>query len=99
APERRVRRPLRPRPGQSRRVRPGGLSGRFRPLRPLYCGVPELAFSHQSVLLDETAALLAGCRRVLDGTAGAGGHSLRLAEAGADVLAIDRDPQAVAAAE
>jgi len=42
--------------------------------------------------------LLAGCRRVLDGTAGAGGHSLRLAEAGAEVLALDRDPQAVAAA-
>jgi 16S rRNA (cytosine1402-N4)-methyltransferase len=55
-------------------------------------------FTHQSVLLDETAGLLAGCRRVLDGTAGAGGHSLRLAEDGAEVLALDRDPQAVAAA-
>jgi 16S rRNA (cytosine1402-N4)-methyltransferase len=35
---------------------------------------------------------------VLDGTAGAGGHSLRLTEAGSEVLALDRDPQAVAAA-
>jgi len=60
--------------------------------------VAELAFAHQSVLLEETAGLLAGCRRILDGTAGAGGHSLRLAEAGAELLALDRDPQAVAAA-
>ena len=56
------------------------------------------SFTHQSVLLDETAGLLAGCRRVLDGTAGAGGHSLRLTEAGSEVLALDRDPLAVAAA-
>jgi 16S rRNA (cytosine1402-N4)-methyltransferase len=56
------------------------------------------SFTHQSVLLDETARLLARCRRVLDGTAGAGGHSLRLTEAGSEVLALDRDPLAVAAA-
>ena len=58
----------------------------------------ELPFIHQSVLLDETARLLAGCRRVLDGTAGAGGHSLRLSEAGSAVLALDRDAKAVGAA-
>ena len=55
-------------------------------------------FIHRSVLLEETATLLAGCRRVLDGTAGGGGHARRLAEAGARVVAIDRDPEAVAAA-
>ena len=56
------------------------------------------AFVHESVLLEEVARLLAGCRRVLDGTAGAGGHALRLAEGGAAVVAIDRDPHAVRAA-
>ena len=55
-------------------------------------------FAHDSVLLGEVAAVLAGCRRILDGTAGAGGHSARLARAGARVVAIDRDPEAVAAA-
>ena len=55
-------------------------------------------FSHESVLLDEVTRLLAGCRRVLDGTAGGGGHARALAEAGAEVLATDRDPVAVGAA-
>ncbi len=55
-------------------------------------------FQHASVLLEETVHLLAGCRRVLDGTAGAGGHARALAESGARVLAIDRDPRAVEAA-
>jgi 16S rRNA (cytosine1402-N4)-methyltransferase len=55
-------------------------------------------FRHQSVLLEECRRLLSGCARVLDGTAGAGGHALALAEAGCGVLAIDRDPSAVRAA-
>jgi 16S rRNA (cytosine1402-N4)-methyltransferase len=55
-------------------------------------------FQHSSVLLEESVRLLSGCRRVLDGTAGAGGHARALAEAGAEVLAVDRDPRAVAAA-
>jgi len=42
--------------------------------------------------------LLAGCRRVLDGTAGAGGHARALADAGAMVLALDKDPHAALAA-
>ena len=49
------------------------------------------------MLLDESLRLLAGCKRVLDGTAGGGGHAARLAEQGADVLALDKDPDAVAA--
>jgi 16S rRNA (cytosine1402-N4)-methyltransferase len=55
-------------------------------------------FVHIPVLLDEVLRLLAGCRRVLDGTAGGGGHARALADAGAEVLALDRDPAAVRAA-
>lgn len=55
-------------------------------------------FAHESVLLDEVAGALAGCRRVLDGTVGGGGHARRLAAAGASIYGIDRDPFAVAAA-
>lgn len=55
-------------------------------------------YAHQPVLLEEVLRLLSGCRRVLDGTAGGGGHAGRLAEAGIEVLAVDRDPVAVAAA-
>lgn len=49
---------------------------------------------HTPVLLDEVVAAfapLAG-RRVVDGTFGAGGYSRALLEAGAEVVAIDRDP-------
>lgn len=66
--------------------------------RACYIGSLNQTFQHQSVLLEETATLLNGCRRILDGTAGAGGHALRLVEAGAEVLALDRDAAAVAAA-
>ncbi|MBI1723392.1 MAG: 16S rRNA (cytosine(1402)-N(4))-methyltransferase RsmH [Gemmatimonadetes bacterium] len=65
--------------------------------QPQPAGAPA-GFQHMSVLLDEVAALLVGCRRVLDGTAGAGGHASRLAQGGARVIAIDRDPEAVRAA-
>ena len=37
-------------------------------------------------------------RVVLDGTLGGGGHSLALLEAGFDVVGVDRDPVAIAAA-
>jgi 16S rRNA (cytosine1402-N4)-methyltransferase len=56
------------------------------------------AFVHASVLADEVGRLLKDCRRVVDGTAGAGGHARMLQEGGAAVLAFDRDPTAVAAA-
>lgn len=54
-------------------------------------------FAHQSVLVEEVAALLAGCRRVLDGTIGAGGHARRLLGDGARLVGLDRDPVAVEA--
>ena len=59
---------------------------------------PSLPFVHQPVLLEEVAALLAGCARILDATLGAGGHAARLAAGGARVLGLDRDPAAVRAA-
>jgi 16S rRNA (cytosine1402-N4)-methyltransferase len=55
-------------------------------------------FEHQPVLLEETAAMLAGCRRILDGTVGGAGHARRLARDGAVIMGLDQDPAAVAAA-
>lgn len=52
--------------------------------------------AHRSVLLDEVAQCLnlrSGIR-IVDATFGAGGYSRAFLEAGADVLAIDRDPSA-----
>ena len=53
---------------------------------------------HAPVLATEVAGLLRGCAHVLDGTLGGGGHALVLLEQGARVTALDRDPDAIAAA-
>lgn len=53
---------------------------------------------HAPVLVDEVLSLLRGQHAVLDGTLGGGGHTLALLESGAMVTALDRDPQAIAAA-
>ncbi|MDQ4080681.1 MAG: 16S rRNA (cytosine(1402)-N(4))-methyltransferase RsmH [Gemmatimonadota bacterium] len=53
---------------------------------------------HAPVLAREVADLLRGCAHVLDGTLGGGGHALLLLEQGARVTALDRDPEAIAAA-
>ena len=53
---------------------------------------------HAPVLVDAVVDLLSGSRRVLDGTLGGGGHTAALLQAGATVTALDRDPQAIAAA-
>ncbi|MHA6690069.1 16S rRNA (cytosine(1402)-N(4))-methyltransferase RsmH [Devosia sp. A449] len=49
---------------------------------------------HVPVLLDEVLAALSPLagKRIIDGTFGAGGYSRALLEAGASVIAIDRDP-------
>jgi len=54
---------------------------------------------HVPVLLPEVLTALApqGGERIIDGTFGAGGYSAALLAAGARVLAIDRDPAAIAA--
>ncbi|NUQ20774.1 MAG: 16S rRNA (cytosine(1402)-N(4))-methyltransferase RsmH, partial [Gemmatimonadaceae bacterium] len=54
---------------------------------------------HAPVLAAEVVSLLAGARRVLDGTLGGGGHSLALLENGVEqVTGIDRDPSALSIA-
>lgn len=54
---------------------------------------------HRPVMLAEVLAALAPApgQRIVDGTFGAGGYSRAILEAGADVIAIDRDPDAIAA--
>lgn len=53
---------------------------------------------HAPVLATEIVELFIDAHRVLDCTLGGGGHSLALLERGAQVDAIDRDPEAIEAA-
>jgi 16S rRNA (cytosine1402-N4)-methyltransferase len=53
---------------------------------------------HAPVLADEIAGLFEGAKSVLDCTLGGGGHTAALLSLGANVTAIDRDPDAVAEA-
>lgn len=59
-----------------------------------------MAFFHKPVLIREVVELLrpGPGKRIVDGTLGGGGHAEALLEAGADVLGIDRDPEAILAA-
>ena len=61
------------------------------------CGVPYDHLMHIPVLLEEIVSAFepAAGRRVLDLTAGGGGHSEALLRAGAQVLATDADAEAV----
>ncbi|MCO4315966.1 16S rRNA (cytosine(1402)-N(4))-methyltransferase RsmH [Phyllobacterium sp. 21LDTY02-6] len=54
---------------------------------------------HIPVLIDEVIAALRPGKgtRIIDGTFGAGGYTKRILETGAEVIAIDRDPSAIAA--
>jgi 16S rRNA (cytosine1402-N4)-methyltransferase len=54
---------------------------------------------HRPVLLAEIRALAGEATRVVDGTAGGGGHTMMFVDSGATVLAIDRDPAALAVAQ
>lgn len=53
---------------------------------------------HEPVLLREVVEAAAGARRVVDATLGHGGHAAPLRAAGAELLGIDRDPDALATA-
>lgn len=62
------------------------------------CDVPKVSSPHVPVLIERVLAALAivpGETHV-DGTYGAGGYSAAMAAAGAHVIAIDRDPDAIA---
>jgi 16S rRNA (cytosine1402-N4)-methyltransferase len=55
---------------------------------------------HEPVLVAEVVELLSGAHTVIDFTVGSGGHARALLEAGVDrVVGVDRDPEALAAAE
>jgi len=53
---------------------------------------------HAPVLVDEVMHLLGSAKTVLDGTLGGGGHSEALLQAGATVVGLDRDADALASA-
>jgi 16S rRNA (cytosine1402-N4)-methyltransferase len=54
---------------------------------------------HQPVLAEAVAEAARGARRVVDGTLGGGGHAALFRAQGAEVLGIDRDPDALKEAE
>ncbi|HEY9013915.1 MAG TPA: 16S rRNA (cytosine(1402)-N(4))-methyltransferase, partial [Gemmatimonadales bacterium] len=56
----------------------------------------ESATYHQPVLLSAVLAGAHGARRAVDATLGGGGHAAALRSAGAELLGIDRDPEAIA---
>jgi 16S rRNA (cytosine1402-N4)-methyltransferase len=53
---------------------------------------------HVPVLADAVRDWSTGGRRIVDATVGGGGHAAVFRELGAEVLAVDRDPEAIAAA-
>ena len=53
---------------------------------------------HLPVLSQEVLRATAGARRIVDGTLGDGGHAALFLATGAEVLGIDRDPDAIATA-
>jgi len=57
-------------------------------------------FEHRTVLLGEAVQLLQPRpgKVIVDGTVGGGGHAAALLERGADVVGLDKDPRALAAA-
>lgn len=54
---------------------------------------------HAPVLAEEITGLFEGAREILDCTLGGGGHSAALLALGANVTAIDRDPDAIEEAQ
>jgi len=64
----------------------------------VFWSVSTAATYHVPVLADAVRGWAAGSRRAVDATAGGGGHAALLKAAGAELLAIDRDPAAIAAA-
>jgi 16S rRNA (cytosine1402-N4)-methyltransferase len=59
---------------------------------------PVVTGYHTPVLADVVERLARDRRRVVDATVGGGGHAALFVAAGAELLAVDRDPEALAAA-
>jgi 16S rRNA (cytosine1402-N4)-methyltransferase len=57
---------------------------------------PTSSRFHVPVLLPAVLRAALGARRIVDATLGDGGHAAALLETGAEVLGIDRDPEAIA---
>jgi 16S rRNA (cytosine1402-N4)-methyltransferase len=68
---------------------------------PMKISRPRSYEYHETVLLAETVELLAAQPRkvIVDGTLGGGGHTEALLAAGARVIGLDQDPEAIAFAE
>jgi 16S rRNA (cytosine1402-N4)-methyltransferase len=56
----------------------------------------QISTYHVPVLLEQVCRAAAGARRVVDATLGDGGHAAALLSTGAELLGIDRDPDAIA---
>ncbi|HYF38979.1 MAG TPA: 16S rRNA (cytosine(1402)-N(4))-methyltransferase RsmH [Gemmatimonadales bacterium] len=56
----------------------------------------KISVYHVPVLLEAVLAAARGARRVVDATLGDGGHAAGFLASGAEVLGIDRDPDAIA---
>lgn len=59
----------------------------------------HVVIHHIPVLLDPIIARARGSARVVDGTLGHGGHALSFLAGGAELLGIDRDPDAIRTAQ
>src|SRR2546428_1525340 len=64
----------------------------------LFGSAPTTTTYHVPVLADAVRAWAEGCRRAGDATVGGGGHAALFRAAGMEVLAVDRDSDAIAAA-
>jgi len=64
----------------------------------LFGSAPTTTTYHVPVLADAVRAWAEGGRRAVDATVGGGGHAALFRAAGMEVLAVDRDPDAIAAA-
>src|SRR3546814_6860132 len=78
-------------------MRSGGVGEESQESQAGRCQVTSAA-PHIPVLLDEvlTAPAIAPGERHVDGTFGAGGYSAAMVDHGAQVFALDRDPDAIA---